>query len=195
MISDRATSGVTTMLGIFKSIHKAWFSMVSSFRVDHKILLQAECFRNVNHMYDGIDQMVEIQKYYICDRIHCKEKMLIPYTKMRQIKLCKLISIVEISPECLYLDKYVQDISWWHTSNIINKINSMIYIWLIIAIFMAYSTCIHHPSNSNVKSTLQSGTFMIELLFLSITISHKMAWKTNSKVQTNRNSMHTSNES
>jgi len=78
--------------------------MVSSFRVDHKIVLQAECFRNVNHMYDGIDQMVEIQKYYICDRIHCKEKMLIPYTKMRQIKFCKLISIVEISPECLYLD-------------------------------------------------------------------------------------------
>ena len=63
MISDRATSVVTTMLGIFKSIHKAWFSMVSSFRVDHKILLQAECFGNVNHMYNGIDQMVEIEKY------------------------------------------------------------------------------------------------------------------------------------
>ena len=37
--------------------------------------------------------------------------------------------------------------------------------------------------------------FPEELLFPSITISHKMAWKTNSEVQTNRYSMHTGNES
>jgi len=65
-------------------------------------------------MYDGIDQMIEIEKYYICDRIHCMKKLLISYTNMRQIKLCKVIPIVEISHECLYLDKYVQYICWWH---------------------------------------------------------------------------------
>ena len=57
-------------------------------------------------MYDGIDQMIEIEKYYTCeDSLH--EKILIPYSHLRQIELCKVIPIVKISPECLYLDKYV----------------------------------------------------------------------------------------